>query len=211
MERRMPLPLAVPALLGCCLAVGALLTGCSDGSGSGSASTPSASAGTSPATTSATPTSTATATSSAPATPSASASAETGIAVTLDCAEVITAQQMYDYNSNYTADEDYSPASGSRAAEAVAQKGIACSWVNGSSAQRIVLSVRRLSAAGVAAAEDDRAQAADAVSYGYFTVDGEVGEADAFVDDYWITIDSQVFFEAADAKQLVADAVAALG
>lgn len=189
-----------------------LLAGCSTGTTEQS-STPttsarpsSAPASTAPAApTSAAPTSSATPT----ATPSATAST-IGTPVSFACDDLITDQQIYEYNPNFSLDDDWAPASGSRQAQAVSYRGVACSWVNESSKQRINVSVADLDAATLSSLKK-KAKAGEVTSYGYFVLDGETGRADAFTGDYWITVDSKAFFASDDPAPLVADVAAAVG
>ncbi|MDM4763435.1 hypothetical protein QT381_10480 [Galbitalea sp. SE-J8] len=135
---------------------------------------------------------------------------DSGEKVTQTCAQLVTAQQMYEYNSNFSLDDGWTPAAGSRAATAVGYRGVACSWINDSSSERISLGVAHLRADTLASIEAQRAGGTQ-TPWGYFTVDGSTGRADAFTDDYWITLDSKTFFEPGDAAQLVEDVVGALG
>lgn len=135
---------------------------------------------------------------------------DSGIPVSLTCDQLISAQQMYEFNPNFSLDDSWTPSSTSRAAFAIDYQGIACSWVNDSSGERITVSVVHLRSDSIAASKADRAAAGAVAPYGYFTVDGKVGEADAFSGDFWVMADSKTFFESGDAAQLVGDAVEAV-
>jgi hypothetical protein len=150
------------------------------------------------------------------ATPSATPTptADAGEPVELSCEQLISAQQMYDYNNNFSLSDEFAPAPGSRAASAVEYQGLACEWVNDSSGDTIDIAVAKLSPATIEALTADAASAGKATTAfgvdGYFAVSGDEGRVDAFSDGYWIIADSEFFAEPADAKPLVLDAIAAL-
>jgi hypothetical protein len=151
---------------------------------------------------SATPTESETPTSTPSSTPSASADA--GEKLGIGCDDLVSAQQIYEYNANFSIDEDYSPGSGSRAATIADYNGLTCSWVNDSSHERITVGVAKLKPATIDTIENQRADASTATDFGYFTVSGTTGQADAFEDDtYWIIADSKIFFESGDAAQII--------
>lgn len=159
------------------------------------------------------PTSTSTSTPRPSATPTPTASATAAPVpqtepVALGCSDVLSAQAIYDYNSNVSLLGAYSPAGGSLAGEAVAQQGIACQLVNQTSGETIDIGVVRFTDAGYAAklaAVSASSSSADAFD-GFF--DG--GVAQAFPAPYWVTMTSVSFTEAGDAAGLIDAAVAAL-
>jgi hypothetical protein len=159
--------------------------------------------------------------STAPDSPSPSATAspqptatETGAPLSLGCDELITAQQVYDYNSNVTLVEDYSPAAGSRAQRVIAYGGVACRWVNQSSGDKIDIAVAMPPEIELESLEAEVAATSTATDAfggdGYFRKDGRLGRSDAFVDGYWLVADSREFFEAGDAVPLVQAALTAV-
>ena len=177
-----------------------LLTACvpTQSTTPGGSATPSASASTS-----ATPSSTPTA-SAAPATP-----------VTIGCDSLITGQQLYDINPNFSAKTDYSPAAGSLGAEALDDKGIACAWVNQTSGELIEISVANPGNAVLTAKKNELVTTSNPVpTYeveGYFIVENGVGTAQAFDDPYWIVATSTLFFEPGDVAKLMATVIGNLG
>jgi len=168
----------------------------------------------------ATPAPTSSATTPASASPTPSPSATTadpvdGIPLTITCDQLIPAQAMYDYNPNFSLKADYKPASGSLAAEVVAQKGLACAWVNQTSGDLIEVSVAHLPAAHLEQLKNTLVTTSHSVpTYdveGYFQLDGSIGQAQAFPDPYWLVATSTAFFEPGDAQPIVAAAISALG
>ena len=173
--RRRPLPLLVlPALM--------VLAGCVPQASP--SATPTASGSASPTPTEGAPT------------PSAEPTAEPGATpVDLPCDRVITPQQMFDFNSIYSA-VDEAPESGSTAAQALGMDGTACRWVNTSSGVAIDVSVAQPAASQLQSLRD---AATGETGYGFF----EAGVAQAFPVGYWVTVSSPDFTVAEDAAPLV--------
>jgi hypothetical protein len=115
---------------------------------------------------------------------------------------------MYDYNPNFSLLGDLDAAAGSLAADALAQQGVACRWINDTSGETIDIAAADLSGPALA---ERRTAAGDVTNdfgvEGYF----RAGEAQAISGSYWITIVSNAFFEPADATPLVSAAVDSLG
>lgn len=193
---------ALPASLVSLLAV-ALLAGCVPQS-KGTAEQP-------------TPATLATSTASATPTPTPTASASDvdGIPMSIPCTELITPQAMYDYNPNFGLEAGHQPVSGSLAAAVLKQNGVACSWINQTSGQRIEIAVAKLPEAHSTALKNELVTTSHSVpTYrveGYFTLNGSVGEAQAFPDPYWVVATSTAFFEPGDVAPLMASAIKALG
>ncbi|TAL44233.1 MAG: hypothetical protein EPN91_04810 [Salinibacterium sp.] len=147
------------------------------------------------------------------ATPSPSASAD-GIPVTITCDELVSPQTMYDYNPNFGLVDNYVPAAGSKAAEIVALKGLACRWVNQSSNETIDVSVANLPHDHLESLANALVESSNAVpTYGvegYFETNGPIGEANAFSDPFWIVASSTTFSEPGDAQPIVEAAIAGL-
>lgn len=138
-----------------------------------------------------------------------------GTPITITCSQLISAQAMYDYNSNFGPKPGYTPASGSLAAEVARQKGLTCAWVNQTSGDVIEIAVANLPAAHLTDLKNTLVTTSHSVpTYkveGYFILNGSTGEAQAFPDPYWIVATSKAFFEPGDAEPLVKAAIAALG
>jgi len=197
------------------MAIGALalivLAGCAAGAGA----TPSASP-----TPTATPTATAIATPSPTPTPTPTATAveDMGTAVPLKCTEVLTPDDVYDFNPNYGTAPGYKPADGSAASVAAANKGVACGWLNQTSGDVVEVSITQPSAAVLADLKKQvSSSGTPAPGYeqtpsdtGYFEIVGGKGRAQVFTDKYWVVAASLEFREAIDAQALVAAAVSHL-
>ncbi len=175
-----------------------------------------------PATTSAptaTPKSTASTTPTAPASADPTASpaphVETGEPVGLSCNQIITPQQIYDFNPNYGLVNGFVPLPGSLAGQAVAANGLACRWMNQTSRATIDVSVAHLDAKSTSIRKEFLATSSTPVSNfgpdGYFD-QGDLGSAaQAFPGAFWVTATSIAFFTARDAASIMSAATAAVG
>lgn len=132
-------------------------------------------------------------------------------AVTLECEELVTPQELYDFNPNYSHLDSYTPASGTDAAAIVAAKGVACGWVNNTSSELIVIAVAKPGEASLAAITAELAASGTAVDTfgagGYFSGN----QAEIVRDGYWVVANSNDFTAAADAQPLVTAALAHIG
>ena len=140
---------------------------------------------------------------------------ETGQPVGLSCNDVVTPQQIYDYNPNYGLVDGFVPESGSLAAQAVAANGLACRWMNQTSSATIDVSVAHLDARSNEIRKEFLASNSTSVSSfgpdGYFD-QGDVGSAaQAFPGEFWVTAASVAFFTAEDAVAIMGNATAAVG
>ena len=123
---------------------------------------------------------------------------------------------MYAFNPNFVALNSWTPASGSAAAQAKANKGVACRWQNETSNDVIDLSVAELDAASIeslknqAVGRSTMVPTYDGADEGYFTAASGTGTAIVFVKGYWIVLSSQQFAEPGDAEPLVTSVVSAL-
>lgn len=185
-----PVALATSLLLSGCVPEG---TEVPDAGSTGSTPTPTASEGTDP-----------TEAPELPTTP-----------VTITCDQLVSPQVMYDFNQNVVLLESFSPEPGTVASEAVARGGLACRWINQSSGEAIDIAVANLTPDELTTRKNDLVTTSNSVpTYeveGYFTVEGGVGQAQAFADPYWITAESVTFAEPGDPQPLIAAAIAALG
>jgi hypothetical protein len=140
----------------------------------------------------------------------------TATPVTQSCGQLISATAMYSFNPNFVALGAWTPASGSAAAQAKAEKGVACRWQNETSNDVIDLSVADLDAATIeslknqAVAQSTLVPTYDGADEGYFSAGGDAGTAIVFVKSYWVVLTSQQFAEPGDAEQLVASVISAL-
>lgn len=128
--------------------------------------------------------------------------------VALTCDQVITLQQLYDFNPNFGVNPGYSPATGSPGATAVAAKGVACSWMNQTSRETIDVSIAKPAPEQLAALKADAAAGTSTDAYeaeGYFAAAGGAGTAQIFTDGYWVTATSSWFQQPGDASAIVSD------
>jgi hypothetical protein len=126
------------------------------------------------------------------------------------CAELITLDQMYEFNPNFGEAPGYAPESEAVASVAEAQ-GTVCGWSNQTSGELIELGVATLPENAYAAMVGQAAVDSNAVpTYGtppevegFFSQSGGIGQAQVFADGYWIVLESVDFLEPGDAEQLV--------
>ena len=167
------------------------------------------------------PTGTPRPTASSSATPAADPNAsnapqvETGEPVGLSCNDVVTPQQVYDYNPNFGLVDGFVPENGSLAAQAVAANGLACRWMNQTSGATIDVSVAHLDARSNEIRKEFLASNSTSVSSfgpdGYFDQDDVGSAAQAFPGEFWVTAASVTFFTAEDAVAIMGHATAAVG
>lgn len=122
---------------------------------------------------------------------------------------------VYQYGPIYSAKSPFTPPAGSAAAQARADRGTACEWINTSSGTTIDVSVARYAGAALADQKATSASGATATSgwggeAGFFRVQDGTGVATAFVGGYWIVASSVEFGAAGDADPFVQSAVAAV-
>lgn len=142
-----------------------------------------------------------------PPTPTPTPTGPTSFPVTLSCDQLVTPDQLYGFNPNYSATPGYAPAEGTDAATIASLQGVACSWVNQSSNDSIEIAVAHLAPADIENLKNQLVLSTPSVpTYGgvdYFANDGTVGEANVFSNDYWIVARSVEFFEPGDAVGLI--------
>jgi hypothetical protein len=191
---------AIPAVIAATL----LLTACvPDGPTPGPTSSP---------TRTATSTPTATAGPTSPPTPTSTPSVEPGEPIALTCDELVTRDQMYAFNENYSLLTDWTPDGGSLAAQVQASNGLVCRWINQTSGATIDVAVAHLSEAATAAKKAELARTGSPASAfsaeGYFSGSA----AQAFPGPYWLTAVSDAFGgDAGEAALIVNSAIDNLG
>lgn len=160
-------------------------------------------------------TATPTATPSSAPTVTPTPTVEPGVPVTITCEELVPLGVMYEYDPNFSLKPAFTPMSGSLAAEAVAEGGVACQWVHQTSGVTIELSVAQPSATAANARMNDLVGSSQSVpTYeveGYFQLNGTIGEAQAFPLPFWVTAVSPAFFEPGDPAPIIAAMLSALG
>jgi hypothetical protein len=135
--------------------------------------------------------------------------------VGLTCDQVLSADQLYAFNPNFGTDPGYAPKGGTKAAEVVGEQGIACGFLNQTSNSVIEVAVAKPSANATTALKNDAVTKSHVVpTYGippeiegYFTMNGDVGEAQVFTNGYWLVVSSKDFAEPGDPQPLVASVV----
>jgi len=136
-----------------------------------------------------------------------------GAVVNASCGDLVTPQNMYDYNPNFSS-ITWTPDPGSDAARAISWNGVACRWVNDTSNDTIDISVANIVDRGtMVQLQDAAASGTSAPGYGdsaYFKMTGDVGELQIFSGSYWITLKSDYFWAASDADPLPVDILAHL-
>ncbi|MET3769964.1 hypothetical protein ABIB15_002668 [Marisediminicola sp. UYEF4] len=108
---------------------------------------------------------------------------------------------MYEFNPNFGLVEE-APAPGSLAATAVANGGVACTWVQATDGSRITIGVAQPSSAALTQLR--------ASGEGFASASG-VGTVQIFTDKYWIVASSPYFGAARDAQMLTDSVKSALG
>lgn len=201
------MPLARPALrittaLVAAAAAVALLAGCGSNGSSTAKDTPRASQHASSA-----PSDSG---SSDAATPNATPT-PTPTPVTLQQGQVWTAQQVYDFNPNFSPDPNYKVQAGSSAAALTKLSGESFGWVNQTSGDTIEVAVAHPSGDNIdqfngqvaASSQQVPIDGAPAGTISYFDVADGVGTLQVFTaNGYWIVIDSKIFLEPGDSYQI---------
>lgn len=162
----------------------------------------------------------------APAEPTAQATGEPGATVApgegeapaeeptpfeIDCAVLLSPDDVYAYNPNLGTAPDYEPAADG-AIGIAEEEGTTCGLLNQTSGALVEFGVATPPEGALEARKNDAALGSKPVpTYGtppevegYFAVSGEHGEAQVFSGPYWIVVDSVDFVEPGDAQVLVA-------
>jgi hypothetical protein len=148
-----------------------------------------------------------------PPAPSEAPDPVVGAAFTVDCTAIVSDDEIFQYNQNFAADTEWSPAADSLAAEVVAEGGTACAWVNLSGGDHIEIAVATPSADRLAAIKEAASSGTPTTGLGdegYFSTDGEFGQLEIFRGPYWMTATSLYFGEGGEANQLVSTAISHL-
>ncbi|GAB2520955.1 hypothetical protein GCM10027267_17240 [Paramicrobacterium agarici] len=124
----------------------------------------------------------------------------------MSCDEVITLQQMYEFNPNVSALGEFSPAADTPAAAVASYNGLTCRWSNNTSGRTIDVAIAKLEPKTLDDLAADAEKSSDAVSTygetGYFSSTSGVGTAQIFTDDHWVVISSKDFSNARGAEQI---------
>ncbi len=155
------------------------------------------------------PSSTSEATSSGDSSSDATQSTLKGQQLNLECEDILSLEDMYEYNPNVGSDPSFK-ATGT-ASDMVSIGGVACGWMNQTSQDTIEIAVARPDEASRELVLNATANLYEAVpTYGtppevegYFGLEGSVGVATVFADGYWIELRSVTFYEPGDVTPLV--------
>jgi hypothetical protein len=122
------------------------------------------------------------------------------------CSDLISADEIYEYNPNFGNVDEWVPSPGTAAGDGIAAQGTACRWQNQSSGATIDVSVAHLLGSGLSGKRADVAASSTPASWaieGYFLANGGSGVAQAFTGEYWITVESTTFFAAEDVTPII--------
>lgn len=123
------------------------------------------------------------------------------------CDEVLTPQQLYDYNPNVGADPGYRPRGGSGPERTVELSGTACGWINQTSGETISIGVAHFDAVNFSRVREMARTAGGSSSGlgmdGHYRTSSGLGVVDAFTGSYWIAAESSTFFAPEDVAPLL--------
>lgn len=141
------------------------------------------------------------------AAPEPSAAPLSGQPVGLRCDELLTAQDVYDYNPNVGTDPGYRPRAGSGPEQTNELSGIACGWLNQTSGQTYSIGAARFDSAELprvrAMVERSGGDSLGGGLDGSYRVESGVGIIDVFFGSYWVSAESSAFLSADDARPLL--------
>ena len=157
-------------------------------------------------------------TSTSTATVAPTSTAAPGTPVTVTCTQLLSPQDIYDFNPNFGVAPNYAPKAGTPQKAAVDDGGIACGWSNQTSGDLIELAVSHPSAEHLTELRTQAAASLSAVpTYGtppavdgFFAQKDDAGSLQVFTDTYALVGSSTAFFEPGDAAQLVQAALSHL-
>ena len=130
--------------------------------------------------------------------------------VTLTCDQVVTADQLYAFNPNFSTDPGYAPAAGTLEKQIADWKGVTCAWKNQTSGDVIQVAVaippsdklEGLKNTAITVAQPVPTYGTPPQVEGYFKP-GTAGQVQIFRGTYWIVAESTAFFEPGDAAPLM--------
>lgn len=132
----------------------------------------------------------------------------------IDCDSLLSLETVYEFNPNVGIDPGYVPTA--RGAEALAYDGVSCGWINQTSGDSLVVSVAQFDAVSLSALQQIARERDGSTVVGpdntatFRTVNGS-GSLELFTDGYWISIESRMIVEYADATLLIEEISSALG
>lgn len=138
----------------------------------------------------------------------------TSTPVEIDCDSLLSLETVYEFNPNVGIDPAYVPTA--RGAEALAYDGVSCGWINQTSGDSLAVSVARFDEVSLSALQQIAREREGSTEVGpdntatFRTVNG-IGALELFADGYWISIESRMIVEYADATLLIDEISSALG
>ncbi|TFD88391.1 iron ABC transporter ATP-binding protein [Cryobacterium serini] len=143
----------------------------------------------------------------------------TGSPIAQLCGDLLTLQDVYDFNPNYGTAPNYSPTADGLAETATTYNGLTCGWSNQTSGELIEVSVVAPNDVLMTTLKQQADADSQAVpTYGtppavdgFFTYAGGVGQAQVFTEQYWVTLSTSAFFEPGDAESLISTVLSHLG
>jgi hypothetical protein len=154
-----------------------------------------------------------------PTTDATPAPRATSAPIEVDCSGLLSLQVMYDYNANFSLDESYVPDIATEVGQVAELGGLACAWENQTSGEVLEVGVASLEDGPLTNLKNNFVMNSQPVPTfgdptvveGYFTKDGEVGQAEAFAGPFWVSVNSTALSEPGDAEPIMSAALAALG
>ena len=125
-----------------------------------------------------------------------------GSPIAQSCGDLLTLQNLYDFNPNYGTAAAYSPTPGGLVETATTYNGLTCGYSNQSSGELIELSVVAPNAVLMTTLKQQADASSQAVpTYGtpptvdgFFNYTGGSGQAQVFTGTYWVTLSSPAFY-----------------
>ena len=142
-----------------------------------------------------------------------------GQPIGLTCQDLLSVQDLYAFNPNFSFSEGAAPVSGSLGEKIVNEQGISCQYLNLSSGETIVISVAKLSSPEIADHVIDIGNSSSpTVALGSFpnkgaffsSTDG-VGTVNLFSNQYWVSATSRWFTQPEDAVRFLEAPLMKLG
>jgi hypothetical protein len=152
------------------------------------------------------------------AAPEPTETAEPATPFAIACDALLTPDQLYAFNPNYSTAPDYEPGAAAVVTAVAEDAGTACGYLNQTSGEVIEVAVATPTTQAGETRRNDAALTSKPVpTYGtppdvegYFVQAGGTGEAQAFHGPYWVVITSADLFEPGDAQQLMSAVLANL-
>lgn len=148
--------------------------------------------------------------------PSATLTDAPSTAITAGCSTLLSDEILEKTYPGYELNKAFSPAASSSGEKAISEKGVACQWISLNTGSTITISAAHLSPAALSKISSALPGAStsefstEAGFTGSFQTQNGVGMAQLVTNKFWITVDSEEFYTAADAAPIMSMLVAAL-